>query len=220
MRKIVASVFQSLDGVMQAPGGPSEDWTGGFAYGGWLAPFEDEATNSWLGEFFSAPFDLLLGRKTYEIFAAFWPFVPEDSSPIAKTFNHAAKYVLTRGGTSLEWAGSHALPDLAAVAALKETDGPDLIVQGSSTLYPALLAAGLLDRLTVLTYPLVLGRGKRLFGAGTPPRALSMTRHTVSPKGTIIAHYEPAGEVTTRPIMTIAPNEREAARQQRMKDED
>lgn len=219
MRRIIGSVFQSLDGVMQAPGGPNEDWTGGFALGGWLQPLGDEATGAWIGELLGGDYDLLLGRKTYEIFAAYWPYV-DAGNPIARGFNAAGKYVLTRGHDSLPWENSHRLADVDAVAALKQGDGPDLVIQGSSTLYPALLAAGLLDRLTTLTFPVVLGSGKRLFGAGTPPRTLTLVGHVVSPKGTIIAHYEPAGAVETGSFGTIAPSEREKARQDRMKRED
>jgi dihydrofolate reductase len=218
MRKIIGSVFQSLDGVMQAPGGPSEDWTGGFRFGGWMFPVSDAATNAWIGELFGGPYDLLLGRKTYEIFAAYWPYVDADH-PIGKAFNAAGKYVLTRGGDPLDWENSHRLADIDAVAALKNSDGPDLIIQGSSTLYPALLAAGLLDQLTTLTYPVILGSGKRLFGAGTPPRTLKLVRHNVSPNGTVIAHYEPGGAVETGSFGNIDPNPREQARQDRMKRE-
>ncbi len=217
MRRIIGSVFQSLDGVMQAPGGPLEDWTGGFEYGGWLAPLDDDATGEWIGELLGGAYDLLLGRKTYEIFAAYWPYVSGEESPIADAFNRVGKYVLTRGHDPLDWENSHRLAGIDAVAELKRSDGPDLVIQGSSTLYPALLEAGLLDRLTTLTYPLVLGSGKRLFGAGTPPRALKLVRHAVSPKGTIIAHYEPGGTVRTGSFLTIEPSERENARQQRMK---
>jgi len=218
MRRLVGCVFQSLDGVMQAPGGPSEDWTGGFEHGGWLWPLGDDATDATIGALFDRPFDLLLGRKTYEIFAAYWPYVEADN-PIASAFNACAKYVLTRGGDPLDWENSHRLGDVAAVAELKAGDGPDLIVQGSSTLYPALLAAGLLDRLTTLTYPLVLGAGKRVFGPGTPARTLELVGHEVSPKGTVVAHYEPRGAVETGSFATIEPSEREKARQDRMKQE-
>lgn len=218
MRRIVGSMFQSLDGVIQAPGGPSEDWTGGFALGGWLWPLHDDATDAWIGELFGGAYDLLLGRKTYEIFAAYWPYVDADN-PIARGFNAASKYVLTRGDDPLPWERSHRLADMDAVVALKSSDGPDLVIQGSSTLYPALLAAGLLDRLTTLTYPVVLGSGKRLFGTGTPARALRLVGHNVSPRGTVIAHYEPDGEVRTGSFIDMEPSAREKARQERMKRE-
>ena len=218
MRRIIGSVFQSLDGVMQAPGGPNEDWTGGFEHGGWLWPLGDDATDAWISKLFGGAYDLLLGRKTYEIFAAYWPYADAEH-PIARGFNACAKYVLTRGDDPLEWENSRRLADVDAVTALKNGDGPDLIIQGSSTLYPTLLAAGLLDRLTILTYPLVLGSGKRVFGPNTPPRTLELVGHTVSPKGTIIAHYEPKGAVETGSFVAIEPSTREKARQERMKRE-
>ena len=219
MRRIIGGVFQSLDGVMQAPGGPSEDPTGGFTHGGWMFPVSDDAVGAAIGAFFAGPYDLLLGRRTYDIFAAYWPYVEGDGAAMGDAFTAANKYVLTRGNDPLEWENSHRLADVGAVAALKNGDGPDLVVQGSSTLYPALLAAGLLDRLTTLTYPLVLGGGKRLFGPGTSPRTLELVGHVVSPKGTVIAHYEPRGPVETGSFAEIEPSAREKARQQRMKQE-
>jgi dihydrofolate reductase len=183
MRRLAGAVFQSLDGVMQAPGGPTEDWTGGFPHGGWMFNLADEAVGEAIGTlFFSGPFDLLLGRKTYEIFAAYWPYVDADH-PIGQAFAKAAKHVLTTSAEPLAWVNSHRLPDIGAVAALKRSDGPDLVIQGSSTLYPQLLAEGLIDRLTVMTFPVVLGQGKRLFGAGTPSGRLRMIEHLVSPGG-------------------------------------
>ena len=221
MRRIIGSAFLSLDGVMQAPGGPSEDWTGGFEYGGWMPPIDDDAAGEAIGELFGGAYDLLLGRKTYEIFAGYWPYYEGDeAADIAGPFNRAAKYVLTRNPDQpLDWENSHRLADVDAVAALKAGDGPDLIIQGSGTIYPALLAAGLLDRLTILTFPIVLGRGKRLFGDGTPARALQMVEHKVSPKGVVIATYEPDGAVATGTFPGPEPSAREQARQQRMKTE-
>src|SRR3569623_498129 len=156
MRRIIGAGFPSLDGVMQAPGGPSEDWTGGFTLGGWSTSFWDEAMGQAMGGLFDRPFDLLLGRKTYEIFATHWPYAGADD-PIAIAFNRTAKHVVTRSGDPLDWANSHRLASIDAVAALKEGDGPDLLIQGSSTLYPALLARGLVDRLFVMTFPVILG---------------------------------------------------------------
>jgi dihydrofolate reductase len=196
MRTISAIVFQSLDGVMQAPGGPPEDPTGGFRHGGWMSPVSDDVVGAALGPVFATPCDLLLGRKTYDIFAAHWPYVaPRD--PVGIAFNKAAKYVVTRGADPLLWHNSHRLGDVAAVADLKAGDGPDLMVWGSSTLHPQLLAAGLIDRLTVMTFPVVLGQGKRLFGDGTPPRSLTSLEQAVTPTGVIIATYAPAGPVKT-----------------------
>ena len=215
MRKIIGGVFQSLDGVMQAPGGPTEDPTGGFELGGWSATFWDDKMGAAMGGLLSGPFDLLLGRKTYEIFAAHWPYAPEGD-PIAPTFNKVAKYVLTHGNDTLEWNNSHRLRDVAAVKTLKVGDGPDLLIQGSTTLYPALLAAGLIDRLFVMTFPVVLGKGKRLFGGGTPSGALKLVNHDVSSTGVMMATYEPAGKVGIGSFAHAAPSPAELKRQERM----
>jgi dihydrofolate reductase len=219
MRKIIGAAFLSLDGVMQAPGGTSEDPTGGFKYSGWLPPHSDEASGKTIGELFNRPFDLLLGRRTYDIFAAFWPYYVEGpAKPIAETFDRARKYVVTRGDKPLTWQNSERVSGMEAVARLKNGDGPDLIIQGSTTLYPQLLAAGLIDRLILMTFPVVLGGGKRLFGEGTPSRAMRMIDHTVSSKGTIVATYEPAGAVTTGSFPGPEPSAAEIARQKAMAD--
>jgi len=167
---------------MQAPGGPTEDWTQGFTLGGWSTSFWDDVMGQAMGNLFSAPFDLLLGRKTYEIFAAHWPYVGPDD-PIGPAFDKAAKYVLTRSDDPFEWVNSHRLGGIAEVAALKQTDGPDLLIQGSTTLYPQLLAEGLIDRLFLMTFPVVLGQGKRLFGQGIPSGAWKMVDHQTPPPG-------------------------------------
>lgn len=216
MRRIIGAVFVSLDGVVQAPGGPSEDWTGGFAHGGWVAPFWDEKAGSAIEALFAQPFDLLLGRKTYEIFAAYWPYV-EPGNPIGEPFDRAGKYVLTRSDDPLPWQNSHRLSGIDAIAELKAGDGPDLVIQGSSTLYPQLLAAGLIDRLILQTFPVLLGPGKRLFGDGTPPLSLRLVDQKLSDSGVVIATYEPAGEVETGTFVGPDPSEREKARQERMK---
>lgn len=217
MRKIVGSVFLSLDRVMQAPGGPTEDWTGGFDLGGWLFGYDDPAIGDVVGRLFSRPYALLLGRKTYDIFAAYWPYVGGEQAEFAKSLNRADKHVLTHGSEPLAWENSHRLADVDAVAALKETDGPDLLIQGSSTLYPLLLRAGLLDRLTTLTFPIVLGKGKRLFREGTPSGTFALAEHQVSAMGTVIATYEPAGKVRTGSFAPVVSSPREDARQKRMK---
>jgi dihydrofolate reductase len=217
MRRIIGGVFQSLDGVMQAPGGPTEDPTDGFAHGGWMAPMADEQVGQAIEDFFSRPYDLLLGRRTYDIFAAFWPYAEGESVAMGEAFTAANKYVLTRGTQPLLWQNSHRLCGLEEVAALKQGDGPDLLIQGSSTIYAGLLAAGLLDQLRLYTFPLVLGQGKRLFGDGTPPVTLKLIDQTVSPGGTVIATYEPAGRVETGSFGQID-SAREQERQRRMRE--
>ena len=194
MRKIVAGLFQSLAGVVQAPGGPQEDESGGFAFGGWLVPHFSETTGAFIDEGFSGAFDLLLGRRTYDIFAGHWPKIEGD--PFADKFNAAAKYVLTSSHEPLAWQNSHRLEDFAAVRALKETDGPRLIVQGSSTIYPGLIENGLIDRLYLITFPVILGSGKRAL-PGVMPGAFRLVDTRVSESGAIIAVYEPSGEVRT-----------------------
>jgi len=219
MRRISGGVFQSLDGVMQAPGGPSEDWTGGFTLGGWSATFWDESMEAAMGGLFGGAFDLLLGRKTWEIFAAHWPYVGADD-PMGALFDRVNKYVVTRGSDPLEWQNSHRIGSIEEIAQLKQGDGPELLIQGSTTLYPALFAAGLVDRLLVMTFPVVLGSGKRLFGPGTPPFALKLTEHKVSATGVTIASYEPDGAVPIGDFQLSDPSPREKARQERMKRED
>lgn len=195
MRKVIGAAFVSLDGVIQAPGGPEEDRSGGFDLGGWLYSYFDEAGGRRIDALFGGPFDLLLGRRTYDIFAGYWPFVEGEEAGIGARFDRAGKYVLTRGAQPLSWENSHRLGSLDALAELKRGQGPDLIIQGSSTLYPQLLAAGLIDRLILMTFPVVLGGGKRLFDEGTPPRSMRLVEHEVTPRGVVIATYEPAGPV-------------------------
>lgn len=218
-RRIIGGVFQSIDGVMQAPGGPEEDPTGGFALGGWLATLFDEGLGNQVDTLFSQPYDLLLGRRTYEIFAAHWPHMPADD-PIAATFNRISKYVLSRSSLMLDWQGSARLPDIEAVAALKQQDGPNLVIQGSSTLYPQLLEHGLLDRLITMTAPVVLGGGKRIFGGRTPSATFKLIEHRVSSAGIAMATYERGGEVRTGSFAAIEPSPAEVDRRERMKSED
>ncbi len=215
MHKLTGAVFLSLDSVMQAPGGPEEDPTGGFRFGGWVQPFWDEDMgpfeNVIMGEY-----DLLLGKRTYDIFAAYWPF--NQDNPIGEKFECIDKYVLTHSDEPLTWANSSRLSgDTAeAVAELKQSEGRDLLIQGSSTLYPPLLSARLIDRLVVMTFPLVLGRGKRLFDGSEKPGALKLVDHFVSRTGVVIAAYEPAGEVPTGTFETKPPSEAEVERREAM----
>jgi dihydrofolate reductase len=216
MRRIVGAAFLSLDGVMQGPGGPNEDPTGGFAFSGWLPPVGDESINDRIGELFGRPFDLLLGRRTYEIFAAYWPYASDEMASIRDPFNACTKYVVTHRDQPLAWENSKRVSTIEALREVKQGDGPDLVIQGSSTLYPQLLEAGLLDELTLMITPVVLGSGKRLFGDGTPPRTLKMIEHIVSDGGNIVATYKPAGPVEIGTYVTEPPSEREKARQAAM----
>lgn len=221
MRRIIGGTFVSLDGVMQAPGGPTEDTTGGFDLGGWVFKYSDEQFGEAIGKLFDREYDLLLGRRTYDIFAAYWPYYEGgEDNPIATAFNACHKYVLTGGDQELPWANSHRLKTVEDVAALKQTSGPDLIIQGSSTLYPALLDAGLIDRMTLMIFPVTLGSGKRLFGEGTPARKLTMVEQTVTSSGIICSTYEPAEAITDAGSNSPPPatNAREDERQRRMKE--
>lgn len=215
MRRIIGAAFSTLDGVIQGPGGPSEDTTGGFKFSGWLPPVGEDAIDQQIGELFGRPFDLLLGRRTYDIFAAYWPYAPDEMAEIRDPFDTCTKYVVTHSDEPLEWQNSQKVT-LEDLRKIKEGDGPDLVIQGSSTLYPQLLEAGLLDELTLMISPVVLGQGKRLFGDATPPRTLKMTGHKVSDKGTIIVTYEPAGPVEIGTYVTTPPSERENERQAAM----
>jgi dihydrofolate reductase len=218
MRKVMIGAFVSLDGVMQAPGGPKEDPTRGFKLGGWVVPYMDEVFGQAINEMFGQPFALLLGRKTYEIFAAHWPYAEggEDDF-IAKRFNSITKYVATRSNMELMWRGSVALHDAAAdVARLKEKDGPALVTQGSSDLIQSLLAHNLIDEICLFTFPLVLGKGKTLFGEGAKPAAFSLKDNRATTKGVMIARYERAGAVVTGDYAVEPPTPAEAARRERL----
>lgn len=219
MRKIIGGAFVSLDGVMQAPGGPEEDPTGGFAHGGWLTQIFDEGLGNQVDTLFGQPFDLLLGRRTYEIFAAHWPFVPEDDQ-IGAIFRDNRKYVLSRSDDlDLRWKGSERLESVDDVARIKDGEGPNLVIQGSSTLYPQLLERGLIDRLVVMTAPMLLGAGKRLFGAGTPAGRWRLIEHRVTVNGMAMGTYEPAGAIETGSFAMETPTPEELARREKWKAE-
>ena len=194
MRTLAVQAFVTLDGVMQAPGGPEEDPAGGFSAGGWSVPYFDDVVASNMGEAMGHPFDLVLGRKTYEIFAAHWPHA---EGPGADILNEATKHVASTTLDKLDWANSHLIDgDVAAgVARLKEADGPELQVHGSAHLIQTLLANDLVDEVRVLIYPVVVGPGKRLFGDGTIARRFELTDSKVSPAGVIIGTYLRAGAV-------------------------
>jgi dihydrofolate reductase len=195
MRKLIVSTFTTLDGVMQAPGGPEEDDSGGFADGGWSVNYWDEQMGQVMGEAMSTPFDLLLGRKTYDIFASYWPHA--TNQPGAKPLNDATKYVVSRSRPTLDWSESVLIEGDAAegIAALKEEDGPELHVWGSGNLIQTLLGHNLVDQYNLSVFPLVIGSGKRLFADGTVPAALRLVDSKVSSTGVVIGTYEPAGEI-------------------------
>jgi dihydrofolate reductase len=220
MRKLTGAVFISLDGVMQAPGGPNEDPSGGFRFGGWTFPFWDEDMSGPFGKIIDAEYDLLLGKRTYDIFAAYWPYNQDD--PIGAKFQRINKYVLTHSDEPLEWDRSHRLSGgtVDAVTELKRSEGRDLLIQGSSTLYVPLLAAGLIDRLVLMTFPVLLGRGKRIFDGTEEPGALKLVEHFVSKTGVVLATYEPAGEVPTGTFETKPPSEAELKRRKAWARED
>ena len=219
MRKIIVGTFVSVDGVMQAPGGPEEDTSGGFTHGGWVAVEWDQAMNETLGALFTEPYDLLLGRKTYEIFAAHWPY--SDEEPIASQFNAATKFVVTSNPKPLEWANSVTISgDVPAeLARLKQEEGPPLIVQGSSVLIQTLLRHGLVDELRLIIFPLLLGTGKRLFQDGIAPSALKLVSSRTSSTGVVMATYAPDGPVRTGSFQSPEPSEAEIARRAKMRAE-
>ncbi|RWD46947.1 dihydrofolate reductase family protein [Mesorhizobium sp.] len=216
MRKIITATFVSLDGVMQAPGGPEEDPVGGFEFGGWTVHYWDDVMGAAMGETFSKSFALLLGRKTYDIFAAHWPY---QSGPIADSFNAVTKYVATHRPDTLSWQNSRSLGSdvVAALRQLKQEEGPDLLIQGSSELIQTLLANDLIDEISLLIFPLVLGKGKRLFGDGAMPAALKLTRSQTSSTGVIMATYERAGEIKTGSFVPEQPSEAELERRKNWK---
>jgi dihydrofolate reductase len=222
VRKIVLGAFLSIDGVAQAGGGPTEDPTGGFAFGGWVMPYRCREGREELDRVFEGEFDLLLGRKTYEIFAAYWPYQDENgpAGRIAKLFSGAKKYVVSRSGeVDTGWTGSVLLRDVADVERLKQQDGPSLLTQGSTELVHALLARDLVDAMSLFTVPVVLGGGKKLFADGSAPRSFQLTASRVAPNGLIVAHYERGGEIKKGDAPLDSPSERERSRQERMKRE-
>jgi dihydrofolate reductase len=217
MRKLVVNTFVSLDGIMQAPGGPEEDPTGGFEHGGWSVSFWDDRMMQSMSEFMGKPFDLVLGRKTYEIFAAHWP---HTDAPGAAELNRATKHVASATLDTLEWENSHLLEgDVGeAVARLKREDGPELQVHGSSNLIQTLLRHGLIDQFRVWIFPVVLGTGKRLFGEGAPPAALKLVDSRVSSTGVMMTTFEPAGELQTGSFALEEPTEAELRRREAMRE--
>jgi dihydrofolate reductase len=201
MRKLIVAEFISLDGVIQAPGGPDEDPSGGFRFGGWQAPYQDDAVGGAVMDLFSQPFELLLGRRTYDIWAAFWPHVGADSPShsIAAAFNRVRKHVATHRPDTLDWQNSHAIQGglVDGVRALKQQDGGYLLTHGSGDMVRQLLAAGLVDELRLMVHPLLLGPGKRLFGDDAQPSSFTLAESSSTPSGVSITRYLLGGEVRT-----------------------
>jgi dihydrofolate reductase len=197
MRKLIVGTFLTLDGVMQAPGGPEEDDSDGFTLGGWSVNYWDDKMAQVMGESMSSRFDLLLGRKTYDIFAAYWPNAPEEAG--GKPLNDATKYVVSRSHPKLEWGEAVLIEGDAAegIAALKSGDGPELQVHGSGNLIQTLMRHNLVDEYRLWIFPVVIGSGKRLFSDGAIPAGLKLVDSTVSTTGVVIGIYEPAGEIVT-----------------------
>jgi dihydrofolate reductase len=220
MRKLIASTFASLDGIVQAPGGPEEDPTGGFTLGGWMFGFGDESMDISASGFDGKDRELVLGRRTYQIFEAYWPYQPNDH-PIAKTLNAAKKYVASRTLTMFHWNNSTLLDGdvVSAIIALKAQPGPDLQMIGSGNLVQTLQAASLIDEYNVWTFPVVLGRGKRLFSETAKPSALRLIRSQVSNTGVVMSSYVPTGDIQPGSFASAEPSEKELARRKTMANE-
>jgi dihydrofolate reductase len=202
MRRLIVSAFMTIDGVVQAPGGPGEDDSGGFEHGGWSVSYWDDVMGRVMAEATSTPFAMVLGRRTYDIMAAFWPNAPAETG--ATVFNEATKYVASHRPLTLEWSNTVRIEGDAAegLAALKHQDGPELQVHGSGNLIQTLLRHNLVDEYRLWVFPLVLGSGKRLFADGTIPAALKLVNSTVSTTGVVIGTYQPAGDVVTGSFAT------------------
>ena len=217
MRKLIASTFVSLDGILQAPGGPQEDPTGGFALGGWSFGYWDQTMDPSTAGFDAADRELVLGRRTYQIFEAYWPYQPDDN-PVAKTLNAAKKHVASHTLTALDWNNSFLLHGdaVSAIIELKARPGPDLQIIGSGNLIQTLQAASLIDEYNVWTFPVVLGRGKRLFGQAAKPSALRLVRSRVSNSGVVMSTYVPAGDIQPGSFASAEPSGKELARRKKM----
>jgi dihydrofolate reductase len=219
MRKLIVSTFVTLDGVMQAPGGPEEDPTGGFTYGGWTVNYWDDMMGQVMGGYMAKPFERLLGRKTYEIFAAHWPYIKDD--PAADKLNSVRKYVVSGTLDEVNWNNSTLVKGnvVEAIRKLKEQKGHEIQVHGSGNLIQTLLKHDLIDEFRLWIFPVTIGKGKRLFGEGTQPAGLMLIDSKISTTGVIIATYEPAGELKTGSFALDNPGEAETERCKRLADE-
>lgn len=219
MRKLIINTFVTLDGVMQAPGGPEEDPTSNFNFGGWSFHYWDEVMGNFMDEFMSKPFELLLGRKTYEIFAAHWPYITND--PVADKFNATKKYVASRTVNKLNWANSILIKSNVEneIKKIKEQNGPELQVHGSSNLIKTLVNENLVDQFNIWTFPVTVGKGKQLFGEGVNASNLKLVDVKSSGTGVIIATYQPAGELKLGSFALEDETEEELARRRKLASE-
>lgn len=219
--KLSLTTFLSLDGVYQGPGGPSEDTSGGFTQGGWLMPLFDEDLGNFMSNVFVPAEGFVLGRKTYEIFAAHWPYVKDPDDTIATRFNRVAKHVVTSSQAPLAWQNSTAVRGKVGdgIRRLKQQEGPTLLIQGSGQLVRALLAEDLIDEVTLFAFPMLLGKGKRFFGDDARPRALELEGSQVSTTGVVISSYARGGAIKTGSFAAEKPSEAEIARREKMKRE-
>lgn len=216
MRKLVINAFVTLDGVMQAPGGPEEDSTGNFKFGGWSFHYWDEMMGKTMGEFMAKPFELLLGRKTYEIFASHWPNIKGD--PVADKFNETKKYVVSRSVNKLDWKNSFLIKNnvVQEIDKLKKQNGPELQVHGSSNLIKTLVNGNLADQFNLWIFPAAVGKGKQLFGEGTNASNFKLIDVKSSSTGVIIVTYEPNGELKTGSFALDNPTEAELERRKKL----
>jgi len=219
MRKLIINTFVTLDGVMQAPGGPEEDPTSNFNFGGWSFHYWDEVMGNFMDEFMSKPFELLLGRKTYEIFAAHWPYITND--PVADKFNATKKYVASRTVNKLNWTNSVLIKSNVEneIKKIKEQSGPELQVHGSSKLIKTLVNENLVDQFNVWTFPVTVGKGKQLFGEGVNASNLKLVDVKSSGTGVIIATYQPAGGLKLGSFALEDETEEELARRRKLASE-
>jgi len=216
MRKIITTTFISMDGVLQAPGGPDEDPTNGFKWGGWTFNYQDDMSGRTMNEFMSQPFDLLLGRRTYEIFAAYWPY--EKNGAIAERFNNTAKFVVSHNNIDLTWKNSNLITGnvVSELKKLKKQEGNDLWVYGSGNLIQTLLKNELVDQMYMWIFPVAFGRGKKLFEEGIPAKAWKLTDSKTTSTGVILTSYEPAGEIKPGSFVQQEPSKEELKRREKL----
>lgn len=215
MRPLVINAFMTLDGIMQAPGGPEEDQSGNFKYGGWSANYWDETMMKTMDEFMGKDFDLLLGRKTYEIFNAHWPYIKND--PIGDKLNTSKKYVVTKTLDKADWQNTSLIKGDAVkeIIKLKQQEGPELQVHGSANLIQTLLKNNLVDEIQIMIFPVIIGKGKRLFEEGIIPSEMKLVDQKATATGTIITKYKPSGEINIGSFALEEPTKAEVERRKK-----